>query len=62
MSLFLNIKDLVDMTSIGTLIAYTLVTVSVLKLRYSKENIGLVAEVEKKGYEEIRKGLFRMYI
>ena len=42
MALFLDLHSLVEMVSIGTILAYTLVTVSVLILRYKAENLGMV--------------------
>ncbi|XP_057315357.1 high affinity cationic amino acid transporter 1-like [Hydractinia symbiolongicarpus] len=42
MTLFLELHALVEMVSIGTILAYTLVTISVLVLRYRPENLGMV--------------------
>ena len=44
MSMSLDLKDLVEMCSIGTLLAYTMVTLSILILRYREENVGIVIE------------------
>ena len=42
MCLFFDNSKLVEMVSIGTIVAYTLVTLSILVLRYKSENLGLM--------------------
>ena len=44
LALFIDLDGLVQMMSIGTLMAYTLVAVSVLILRYQQEAVGLTAD------------------
>ena len=45
-ALLLDLKSLIEMMSIGTLMAYTMVAVSVLVLHYQKELVGLSADHE----------------
>ena len=42
MCLVFDNSRLVEMVSIGTIVAYTLVTLSILVLRYKSENLGLI--------------------
>jgi len=42
MCLFLDLHMLVQMVSIGTILAYTLVTLSILILRYKAESLGMI--------------------
>ncbi len=45
MSLLIKLHDLIEMVSIGTLLAYTFVVISVLILRYHPAEIGLAKGV-----------------
>ena len=42
MALFLDLHALVQMVSVGTILAYTLVTLSILVVRYKTERLGKI--------------------
>ena len=57
MSLLIKLHDLIEMVSIGTLLAYTFVVVSVLMLRYHPMDIGLSKGVLSRSVSPISQGL-----
>ena len=56
MSLVIKLHDLIEMVSIGTLLAYTFVVVSVLMLRYYPMDIGLSKGVLSRSVSPISQG------
>lgn len=56
MAMLFDVKELADMMSIGTLLAYTLVAVSILFLRYQMDQFGTVTEGSTSTNTEINRG------